>query len=622
MHSVHPSPSDKNDDLGSGNTKGLTSLLRLPEPTATKRTMMDELLVDEHHGHAAHSKYICHPFGVRRYWDIVTTLLVLYLCWRIPFDLGLDWWYPPKQLKAFELFADIWFAVDILLNFRTGHVHDGHLVMDPKKIAAHYFEFWFWIDIIATIPFELFGALFANKSSRKAIKLVKWFKIPRLMRLGRVLKYLRQYAKFYSLIMVTFGIILMTHMFGCIFVACVNPCGQYDYDPYTYTETSTDGPCAQKNAFKVWARALHYGVTMLMGGSVRALDGKWDAEEIDGMEFHHNASSDMFSYIAMLFGLWLCALFFGEVAVIAHHGDRAGWDFRVRLKAILETMSSNGLPDKLQKRVKIYYDYLWMNNLHGKHPLLDDPDMSVPLKKDITTYLYRSILGNVSFLKNASPDVVTRLCSFLILEVYMPKEYIFQKGDRGHHLYIIKRGTLSVLRNAPGKPDDEVTTLTTNSFFGETALLSGIGRGHGGHRAVSTRAVSIVELLQLSIRSFNQIITEFPNFKEEMLNLTLRRKTSDTAGVSSLGYDGGNNDSDDGAKRRQTWVQDDQGAGNPNDTNGSTVGGGSNLSSDQLTSLVRACMLEMRRDLEHNMNDRFQGLEDRLNDTIETLGGQ
>ena len=100
------------------------------------------------------------------------------------------------------------------------------------------------------------------------------------------------------------------------------------------------------------------------------MDGKWDAEEIDGMEFHHNASSDMFSYIAMMFGLWLCALFFGEVAVIAHHGDRAGWDFRVRLKAILETMSSNGLPDKLQKRVKVYYDYLWMNNLHGETTLV------------------------------------------------------------------------------------------------------------------------------------------------------------------------------------------------------------------------------------------------------------
>ena len=284
----------------------------------------------------------------------MTTILVLYLCWRIPFDLGLDWWYPPTQLKSFEVFADIWFGVDILLNFRTGHVHDGHLVMDPKAIAAHYFEFWFWIDIIATIPFEIFGTLFENKSSRKAIKLVKWFKIPRLMRLGRVVKYLRQYAKFYSLIMVTFGVILATHMFGCIFVAIINPCGQYEYDYYTKVDTSIDGPCAQKNAFKVWARALHYGITMLMGGSVRALDGTFDSQEVAGMEFHHNVSSDMFAYVAMIFGLWLQALFFGEVAVIAHHGDRYGWDFRVRLKRIQQNMSLNGLPDSLQHRVKSY----------------------------------------------------------------------------------------------------------------------------------------------------------------------------------------------------------------------------------------------------------------------------
>jgi hypothetical protein len=33
-------------------------------------------------------------------------------------------------------------------------------------------------------------------------------------------------------------------------------------------DLSVDGPCAQKNAFKVWARALHYGLTIFMGGSV------------------------------------------------------------------------------------------------------------------------------------------------------------------------------------------------------------------------------------------------------------------------------------------------------------------------------------------------------------------
>ena len=135
-------------------------IVRKAEPTETKkRTVMDELLIHEHH-HGDHSKYVCRkssfffffpvvffprkscckgirirllqllspffffakpaltfnlfhildPYGARRYWDMVTTLLVLYLCWRIPFDVGLDWWYPPAELKAFELFADIWFG--------------------------------------------------------------------------------------------------------------------------------------------------------------------------------------------------------------------------------------------------------------------------------------------------------------------------------------------------------------------------------------------------------------------------------------------------------------------------------------------------------------------------------
>jgi CRP-like cAMP-binding protein len=248
-----------------------------------------------------------------------------------------------------------------------------------------------------------------------------------------------------------------------------------------------------------------------------------------------------------------------------------------------------------------------LHDLHsyktGTHALMDDPDMSVPLKKDITTFLYRQILSNVSFLKNATPDVVTRLCSLLVLEVYMPSEYIFQKGDRGRHLYIIKRGKVSVLRNEVNEPDDEVAELAQNQFFGETALLSGIGRGHGGHRSVSTRAVTIAELLQLSSYNFNKIILEFPLFKEDMLNLTLRSKTSS---MNTIGL--GKESADD----KNT---SDGSSANPNSGNNT-----SNLSSDQLTSLIRACMLEMRRDLEHNMNDRFMGLEERLNDTIESIG--
>ena len=197
--------------------------------------------------------------------------------------------------------------------------------------------------------------------------------------------------------------------------------------------------------------------------------------------------------------------------------------------------------------------------------MLDDPDMSVPLKKDISLYLYRNILGNVSFLKNASPDVVTRLCSFLTLEVYMPREFIFQKGDRGRDLYIIKRGTVAVLRNSHDEEENQIAELTTNQFFGETALLSGIGRGHGGHRSCSVRASTITELLQLSIDSFNKIVLEFPTFKEEMLNLSLRRKASNGSKINGVQLG-------KGIERQPTWVPDGEN-GNDETKSGPSSGG-------------------------------------------------
>ena len=97
-----------------------------------------------HIGHDHHSyPWTIEPFNKhRRYFDVVTVIFVLYLAWKIPFSAGIGWYVNPPGLKTFEYFLDVWFVVDICLNFRTGFVHDGHVVMDPHKIAKHYFHFW------------------------------------------------------------------------------------------------------------------------------------------------------------------------------------------------------------------------------------------------------------------------------------------------------------------------------------------------------------------------------------------------------------------------------------------------------------------------------------------------
>ena len=41
----------------------------------------------------------------------------------------------------------------VMLN--SGFIHDGHVILNRKAAAKHYFEFWFWIDIVANMPWEL-----------------------------------------------------------------------------------------------------------------------------------------------------------------------------------------------------------------------------------------------------------------------------------------------------------------------------------------------------------------------------------------------------------------------------------------------------------------------------------
>ena len=58
-------------------------------------------------------------------------------------------------LKNIDMFVDIMFIADILINFRTTYLHNGEVVSDPRKIAFNYIKSWFLIDAAAAIPFDL-----------------------------------------------------------------------------------------------------------------------------------------------------------------------------------------------------------------------------------------------------------------------------------------------------------------------------------------------------------------------------------------------------------------------------------------------------------------------------------
>lgn len=62
-------------------------------------------------------------------------------------------------LICFILFFYNYIFSDIIMNFRTTYVsQSGQVVYEPRSICIHYATTWFFVDLVAALPFDLLYA--------------------------------------------------------------------------------------------------------------------------------------------------------------------------------------------------------------------------------------------------------------------------------------------------------------------------------------------------------------------------------------------------------------------------------------------------------------------------------
>ena len=90
-------------------------------------------------------------------WTFVVLGLLLYTAIVTPFSIAfID--NPPLGFIIFEIIIDFLFMTDIIINFFTPYYSKGVLIKDKAKIAKNYIKSWFFIDLIACIPFNLISS--------------------------------------------------------------------------------------------------------------------------------------------------------------------------------------------------------------------------------------------------------------------------------------------------------------------------------------------------------------------------------------------------------------------------------------------------------------------------------
>jgi hypothetical protein len=130
--------------------------------------------------------------------------------------------------------VDVLFFADIIMNFRTTFVNPktNLEVFDERKIALTYVKSKrFWVDLLASIPFEIFVSLYTTQddgqtaeTTRTQIQILGLFKMVRLLRLGRIISFMKVQTSMkvgFKLIQLLFGIILLVHWLGCIWYLLV-----------------------------------------------------------------------------------------------------------------------------------------------------------------------------------------------------------------------------------------------------------------------------------------------------------------------------------------------------------------------------------------------------------------
>ena len=187
--------------------------------------------------------------GWRVNWDLFIMFMAIYSWFAIPVQLSLnpEFTNHPAYIIVDALINAI-FIIDVIINFRTTFIHKvtGEEIIEQRKIAVEYIKTRFFIDLIASIPFDFIAGLFVSSGNASTLNIITLLKLVRVLRLGRLISVMKvkdDIKLSLRLLKLVFFLILYLHWQGCLWYYIVLkdtdwiPTIYYNYPDSSYSTT-------------------------------------------------------------------------------------------------------------------------------------------------------------------------------------------------------------------------------------------------------------------------------------------------------------------------------------------------------------------------------------------------
>lgn len=404
--------------------------------------------------------------------------------------LAVGFWLPLKMIgfhfdSTTDLMLDLVISCAAAVNIYIYFLQDNTL---QWKDWRDWLSLGVLLDLICLMPLMLIQDLFFSGAN---VSLV-FLNLLMARHIWKIKAFLDDFHNLkpivYRLLPLAMMMPLMVHLIACGWIAL---------------GSGTAGPDSDK--VMEYVRAVYWAMTTLTTVGYGDIAAK-------------TAPQMLFAATTQLVGVGVFGFILSNVASLLSRLDAAREHHMDNLDQIENFMSSYDIPVPVRSKVRGYYHYIWKEHKGRLDKSLLE-HLPNKLQSELNFAINKAVIERVSFLKEATPELLEDIMLALDHRVFVPGERIFRFGEPGDCLYMIHAGEIDIL----DRDDKFLALLGPGAVFGEMALIS------DGPRTASARSRTYSDLYALPKSDFLRIIDAYPAFKAHMEGIVNQRKESSAA---------------------------------------------------------------------------------------------
>lgn len=427
-------------------------------------------------------------------------VLAVFNCFAIPVDVAFEpRFFESTIFLLLNSVIDFIFFLDLIVNFRTTFIHHktGNEIIEPKDIAMSYLKGRFWIDLLATIPFDTFAELIIGSENGSVLSIFSLLKLVRVLRLNRIISIMKvtnEIKLSLKLGKLVFFLTMYLHCLGCFWYFIVKDDKNW-LPPLDYVYITTT--FYEEQLFRKYLSSLYHAVLILTGN---------DIGPRDEIQF-------VFLITFLTMGAIINANIIGELAVILAKLNRKATIFQAKLDTANEAMRHLNLPEKLQVEITGFLTYS-KSLLESQEELGEFLSMISPsARQKVLKFMFTTaLMDNPIFQK--SQYMIDFVSARLETHILLPEYTVVTQGETGECIFAISKGECHVHVTDHRGNMHKVNELEMGTVFGEVSMLCKC------KRTATVKTVQYSTIAKLHRPDFDTVCRVFagflPSLKEQL----------------------------------------------------------------------------------------------------------